>query len=221
MRQLGIFAKYWAAGQVKTRLAKSIGEDAAASFHRSSVATLVCRFRDTADRRVIGFWPGEHQAEFVELAGREWHTEVQVPGNLGVRMAAYFDAAFKAGVQRVVLIGADSPTLPAAHIRDAFTLLSAHQVVLGPADDGGYYLVGASLKTPDIFHEVTWSSRAVWSQTVQRLEASATKWAPLPSWYDVDDLEQLHRLKDQLANGEYDQPVWDDLRRTTRAVLAK
>ncbi len=208
-----MFAKYWSAGKVKTRLARSIGADAAAEFHRLSVATLVTRFRHLADQRLIGFWPGEQQAAFARLGKPHWQTVVQVAGDLGDRMACFFDAAFRAGAERVVLIGSDSPTLPVQYVEDAFASLLTHEVVLGPADDGGYYLVGAAHNRPDIFRGVTWSSRDVWTQTVERLESTSTSWAALPPWYDVDDMGQLRRLAEQLKSDEYKSLAWDDLRR--------
>jgi len=226
-----MFAKHWAPGEVKSRLAKDVGAEAASQLYLGFLRTLLVRFSATADERVLVFAPPGRRAEFEELlrsmpgahpAGGYWSLEPQAEGDLGARMRAFFDWAFAGGATRVVLIGSDSPTLPIEFIDEAFAALAQHPVVLGPASDGGYYLVGAvgqlcdtavrpavaasrdaaalrrtatSSSAPPIFDRIDWSTPAVFEQTVERLKAAALTYHVLPPWYDVDELADLARLK--------------------------
>jgi rSAM/selenodomain-associated transferase 1 len=199
MHQLGMFAKYWAPGAVKTRLAAAIGPRQASEVYRACLQALVRRLRSAGDRRVIAYTPQRYRADFEELAGRDWSLELQAAGDLGGRMAAFFSQALQRDRGAVVLIGSDSPTLPVEYVQDAFKRLDEVPVVLGPSRDGGYYLIGASGHLPCVFSGVLWSSPQVYQQTVSLLRAAQCAYAELPPWYDVDDLEDLMTLRRELA----------------------
>jgi rSAM/selenodomain-associated transferase 1 len=156
---LGIFAKHWQPGEVKTRLAASIGPEAAARLHRVFVETLLQRMAGVAGKCVLAYWPSERHGEFAALVreaaypfalldpsaaplASPWQLVPQSPGDLGARMEHFFQASFASGADRVVIIGSDSPTLPIEYVRQAFDELRRSDVVLGPSDDGGYYLLG-------------------------------------------------------------------------------
>jgi hypothetical protein len=213
--QLGIFAKYWEPGGVKTRLARDIGQEAAATLQREFFRTLVHRFGTIAATRVVRFAPPDRRAEFASLTGGNWQLEPQSAGDLGHRMADYFRAAFQRGCERVVLIGSDSPTLPPTVVTDAFERLATDSVVLGPSADGGYYLVGAAGSVPPIFGEVEWSTGSVWDQTRRQLAAARIPYAQLPLWYDVDNVDDLRRLAAELQ-----QPADEELRKLVGPVNA-
>jgi rSAM/selenodomain-associated transferase 1 len=202
MRQLGVFAKYWQPGGVKTRLAASIGQRAAARFHRECVRTILARTRTLAVHRVLMVDPPVRLAEFTEFAGNDWNVLPQSAGDLGARMRQYFDTAFAGGAAQVVLIGSDSPTLPLEYIERAFDRLSRRAVVLGPANDGGYYLLAARRAAPPIFDGVEWGSDRVLRETVERLNAAGCSYCELPPWYDVDTIDDLRRLRAELASME-------------------
>ena len=107
--------------------------------------------------------------------------------------------AFDEGAGPTVVIGADSPTLPASHVVDAFARLRDEpEAVAAPADDGGYVLVGLSRPLPILFHDVPWGSPRVFRITVERARAGAVALHVLPSWYDVDDAASLERLRREL-----------------------
>ena len=199
MRQLGIFAKHPQPGRVKTRLAATIGDEPACRLYRAFVETLLARFAGVADRRVLVFSPPERRAEFEPLAGQSWQLAEQSAGDLGQRMRRHFEDAFDDGASRVVLLGSDSPTLPVEYVERAFDLLKEVPVVLGPSDDGGYYLIGAAGRVPLIFDDIAWSSEGVWEQTIRRLRALGRDFRELPSWYDVDDEDDLRRLRKELS----------------------
>jgi rSAM/selenodomain-associated transferase 1 len=208
MDQMGMFAKYWEPGRVKTRLAAAIGDPAASRLYRRFVLTLLQRFAGVGQRRVLAYTPAERRTEFESLAPDGWLLAAQIDGDLGQRMQDYFADAFRRGATRVILVGSDSPNLPVDYVNDAFQQLDKYPVVLGPADDGGYYLVGAARSVPPMFSGIQWSSPQVWSQTVSRLRDADCPYGVLPAWYDVDDLASLRRIDGDLADQEaLDEPL--------------
>jgi rSAM/selenodomain-associated transferase 1 len=198
-------------------LAAHIGDTAASTIYRLFVVTLLDRLKTVAARRVLVYTPADRRDQFAALAGEHWQLAAQADGSLGKRIHCYFRSALDAGAHRVVLLGSDSPTVPADYVGHALETLRDHPVVLGPTPDGGYYLIGLRDGIPPIFDRIRWSSHEVWRQTVQRLNAAQIPFATLPEWYDVDDLEDLERLSRELSQWP-DDPVWDNLRHAV-AVL--
>jgi len=194
-----MFAKFWSPGDVKTRLAASLGPARAAAIHRLFVETLVARMGKIADRRTIAFSPAETRAAFRDLAGDRWQLTTQSEGDLGCRMRSFFEQSLPSS-SGVVVIGSDSPDLPIDFIDRAFAALESHDVVLGPAQDGGYYLVGAARTLPPIFDEVAWGTNQVWSQTMSHLRAASCRWTAVPAWFDVDDKDDLRALLGRLKS---------------------
>ncbi len=219
MDRLGLFAKYWEPGRVKTRLAATIGNLAASRVYRAFVTSLVIRFRKVADERIFVFSPMDRQREFAKTILTDWHLVPQSSGDLGARMKHFFSDSLRRADDRVVLIGSDSPTLPAGVIDDAFEALRHSPVVLGPTNDGGYYLVGAAGTVPPIFDDVRWSTTSVWQQTVDRLLEHDTPFVELPSWYDVDELDDLRRLDRELQSFIASDPTWVELANEVRECL--
>jgi rSAM/selenodomain-associated transferase 1 len=215
----GIFAKYWEPGKVKTRLAATLGHESASEIYRQFVSTVVQRFRGCADSRVLCFTPEERSKAFSELAGADWIAKPQVTGALGTRMSSFFASCFQDGAERVVLAGSDSPTMPSEHIESAFRLLRETDVVLGPTEDGGYYLVGASRDVAAIFENIDWSTARVWEQTIARLDKFGLTYQSLPTWYDVDVLTDLKRLRDELLPTRNDDPALTELLATINRIL--
>lgn len=208
---LGVFSKYWQPGQVKTRLAIAVGNESAAALHREFLLTTLQRFVDQAENCCVVYTPSEHALDFQSLAGPRWHLDPQATGDLGQRMQHFFDSAFAAGAERVVIIGADTPTLPLEYVRRAFRQLREADVALGPTTDGGYYLIGAAAQTPPIFAGIAWSTSQVWRQTTEILESRNIRWAELPGWYDVDEQADLDRLDRELSNLTLTDESWRQL----------
>ncbi len=211
MNRLGLFAKYWQPGRVKTRLAASIGAHAAAKLHQAFVACLAERLKNVADERVIVFTPEENRAEFIETAGRSWMVQPQSAGDLGQRMRSFFSSALANGADRVVVIGSDSPTLPIEFIEQAFESLRRNPVVLGPSRDGGYYLVGLAAPMPDMFLNVEWGTPRVWQQTIACLEREKTPFTELRPWYDIDEIDDLRQLETELREQRSSHSAFGDL----------
>ncbi len=219
---LAIFAKFWQPGAVKTRLAETIGSAAAAAVYREFLRTLLVRFASIATSRELVFTPGDRLAEFRSLAPQAWQLAEQGTGDLGQRMARFFERAFASGRSSVVLIGSDSPTMPSACVGQAFDALEHHSVVLGPCEDGGYYLVGArGDRVPPIFFDINWSTGQVLQQTIARLEQNNIHHAILPTWYDIDSEADLRRLYDELAHVTTKDPIWATLRHQAGSALGQ
>lgn len=202
MRVLGLMAKFWEPGAVKTRLAARIGAERAALVQRSLLRALTERLADCGDRRFVVYSPAERREDFAELAGPAWDLVPQATGDLGARMADFFEGHLAStsptSPPRVVLLGADSPNLPLARVEAAWDALTEADVVLGPSDDGGYYLVGLARHLPPIFADMPWSTAEVWPRTIVRLEQAGARYRTLEPWYDVDEWDELERLRDEL-----------------------
>ncbi len=198
MNTLGIFAKHPIPGRVKTRLAESIGEIAATEFAQALLDDAVNACRSLAHRRVIGFSPPDACEFFRQYETMGYDIWRQPDGGLGQRMAAFFRTFLVDDQASAVLIGTDSPTMPRRLIADAFELLKTHDCVLGPATDGGYYLIGLRRTDSALFDNMTFSSSDVLDQTCLRLRALGFSLALLQPWYDVDTADNLGCLAGHL-----------------------
>jgi uncharacterized protein len=213
MRTLGIFAKQPVPGRVKTRLAADWGNERAAALYECFVRDLLGKFAAIGDRRVIGFAPNTDEArQWFDAASRSLtHEETrslwpQPDLDLGGRMAAYFEAWTESPKHRTILIGSDSPSLPVDYLDQAWRLLESHDCVIGPATDGGYYLIGLRGAVADFsapFKTIEWSSAEVLAQTIQRLQQHDLSLGLLPPWYDVDSAEAVVSLSGHLAALEH------------------
>jgi rSAM/selenodomain-associated transferase 1 len=119
--------------------------------------------------------------------------------DLGARLKQAFSQAFDENVKGVVVMGSDSPTVPLECINEAFDELSHHDVVLGPALDGGYYLLGSSRYVPDLFEHISWGSPTVLQETVDALQRAGSSYSLLIEWYDIDTAEDLARLREEIT----------------------
>lgn len=190
---LAVFAKFWEPGQVKTRLGATIGAEAAAHVYRAMLDATLARMTGIADRHVLAYSPEERHAEFAAVIPAPWELVPQRCEELGNRLVDHMIGALCDGADRIVIIGSDSPTLPVDYVRDAFTRLEKSDVVVGPAEDGGFYLFGAGHCAPDIFEGIEWSTDHVFVDVEDRLLDSELSYEVLPMWYDVDDADDLQR----------------------------
>lgn len=196
---LGVFAKRPDPGRVKTRLAAATSPEWAARVAEAFLRDGLDRLAAIGVRRVLAHAPVDANAYFADVVQGRFALRPQVEGDLGRRMAAFFSGQFDDGAVKVVLVGTDSPTLPLAIVHQAFGELDRADVVLGPAGDGGYYLVGCQRALPPIFDGIAWGTAAVLGETIARLANSPARLALLPPWYDVDTLEDWHMLRGHLA----------------------
>lgn len=203
---LVIFAKAPIAGQVKTRLCPPLTYDEAATLHGSFVLDMLERTKVAATRlklpldRYLACAPSSTLVFFQIMEERQSVKLIdQVGDGLGARMEQAFATLFGKGYQRVFIVGTDVPSLPLDHYKQALALLEAHDVVLGPAPDGGYYLIGLKQPRPELFTDIAWSTDRVLAATQEKAASLGLKTALLPSWRDVDTIDDLRALMDASA----------------------
>ena len=187
-----IFVKYPQPGFVKTRLAKEIGKKNASELYRLFVETLLARIKDKNFTRVIFYSPISKRNEIKRWLGDNLALSPQKGRGLGERLSYAFRLTFKNGAKRVVVIGTDSPALNKKLILDAFKKLKETQCVLGPAFDGGYYLVGLASFHEEIFQHIYWSSDNVFKQTLKTIKKSRISFSLLDKQLDIDNKDDLH-----------------------------
>lgn len=190
-----IFAREPVPGRVKTRLAASIGDLAAAELYAAMLGDVLENAAKLEGVKTMAFWATDGDPTPAPLAP---HMEsfVQSGANLGDRMAAALETAFSNGVEACCIIGSDSPDLPVEYIRQTFDHLEQDEadVVFGPAEDGGYYLLGLRRNWPWFFRDIPWSTTAVLKSSLKRAEELGLRTTLLPAWYDLDELKDLLRL---------------------------
>jgi len=148
--------------------------------------------------RLVYYAPGEAAPYFADLAP-DFVLTPQAGLNLGERLDLVLARCLRAGFQRVVVMDSDSPTLPPAYVAQAFQALADHDVVLGPCDDGGYYLIGLTQPQPRLLREVQMSQPHVLRDTLALAAQAGLRVALLPAWYDVDTVQELAQLQAELA----------------------
>lgn len=190
-RVLGIFAKQPVPGQVKTRLTPPLSPLQAAELYRTALLETVENMADR-DFDLVICYAGDERYFRRTFPGAT--LQQQQGDDLGARMEKGLRQFFQQGYKQAMLIGSDSPDLPSTLVTEAFTLLDRHQLVLVPAHDGGYVLIGESDHNPQLFEDMPWSSAEVLSQTRQRAENSGIDYHLLSAWEDLDDLAALQRF---------------------------
>jgi rSAM/selenodomain-associated transferase 1 len=198
---LVIFAKAPIAGQVKTRLCPPLTPDEAATLHgsfvldtlertKAAVATFklpLDRYLACAPSSTLVFFRIMEERQGVQLLD-------QVGEDLGARMAQVFETLFARGYTHVFIVGTDTPSLPLERYRQALAALESHDLVLGPALDGGYYLIGLNQPTPGLFTGIPWSTEQVLTLTREKAGTLGLKTALLDSWRDIDTINDLETL---------------------------
>lgn len=191
-----LFVKYPEKEQVKHRLAVGLSEEIAVELYRNFVLDTLSMLEGLSLSFYICFYPSTDQKKFFTWLGTQYLFLPQEGADLGKRMRSCFKRAFALGFHRVVLIGSDSPDLPAEYLLEAFNGLKTKNVVLGPAADGGYYLIGFrnTTFTPSVFEKIHWSTSTVLAETMAIIKTANRSIHLLPSWSDVDTIDDLKRL---------------------------
>jgi uncharacterized protein len=200
---LAVMTKAPRAGQVKTRLVPPLTSDEAAKlnvcFLRDTTATIA---EATAEigRGVAVYTPVGAEEAYVDILPSSFELVPQRGDKFGERLACATYDLFQLGFQSIYLIDSDSPTVPAKVYAEAARLLSntGDRIVLGPADDGGYYLIGMKQNHRRLFEGIDWSTERVLDQTIQRAAELKLPVELLPTFFDVDDSATLRRLCDDL-----------------------
>ena len=219
-----VFLKYPETKKVKTRLAKNIGARQATELYREMASFIADSFSGSKKWETFFFYtPEERKKEILEwLGGRDTFFFAQEGESLGQRMSHAFGKCFSLGFRNIVIIGTDCVMITKEDVETAFSLLSGggFEAVLGPATDGGYYLLGLCRKTNALFEDMQWSTARVFKETEKRLRENDLRHAVMRELTDIDeekdisvkeimkrDTELARRLtrvlsKDQRSKGE-------------------
>ena len=194
-----LFAKDPVEGTVKTRLQTLLDAKTACQLYLHILEDTVNKITSVSG---VDLFAGIHPANtsgYFDRIARSHKIKIfnQVGADLGQKMRHAFQQRFKEGYKKVVIIGADSPTLPVEYIERA--LRTDRDVVMGPCTDGGYYLVGMSQRFTEIFEGVSWGTGQVLSETLLKIQEARAGLELLPVWYDVDRPEDLRFLRTHLG----------------------
>lgn len=220
----GMFVKFPEPGRVKTRLAEEIGDRFAADLYAAFVHDLMARFHNLPARRILAYTPDDERTrEFFErrndygvLCEPGYELWPQPEGSLADRMIAFFD---EFGPEPVVLIGSDSPTLDRFHVEYALQRLKEVDCMLGPATDGGLYLIGLrGEQSSRILRKVAWGTSRVFEQTVAEAQRFGLSLDTLQPWYDIDTLADLNFLREHLAAVCQTHSDWQEVAETRRIL---
>ncbi|MFB6250050.1 MAG: TIGR04282 family arsenosugar biosynthesis glycosyltransferase [Salinibacter sp.] len=208
-----VFAKVPRPGEVKTRLTPFLTPREAARLYDAflhDALALYARLEADVQLHLAPPLPTDGLGDVPDRVS----VHEQRGAGLGPRMTHAFEAAFRAGGDRVAVVGTDHPTLPLSHLRRGFEALNAERsVCLGPSADGGFYLLGMSTFIPALFEGMTYSHAQVFDDTLRRAQDADAETTVLPRWYDVDTPEALRRLLEDLEDPAVEAP-------STRAVVA-
>jgi rSAM/selenodomain-associated transferase 1 len=200
---LAIMAKEPISGQTKTRLCPPLTAEQAADLYRCFLEDIICTVGNAVGGRsdirpYIAYSPVEAVNYFRQFAP-DFDLIPQVGARLNERLQSVFSAAFELGYQQVAAMNSDSPTLPGAYLIEAFERLESTDVVLGPCEDGGYYLIGLKRPIPEIILPVQMSTDRVLADTLALITGHGLTVELLPTWYDVDTIVELSRLEKEIA----------------------
>lgn len=181
-------------GRVKTRLAEDIGEVRALAAYRSMVEHLFDNLASCWPFE-IHFTPAEDEDLMHSWLGPDHPYFPQPEGDLGHRMARATEGAFRRGASSVILLGGDCPYVTPQLVEETTRELVNHEVVIGPAVDGGYYLLGLNRPDARLFEDIAWSTETVFPVTLERVKEEGLTVKILPTLEDVDDLQSLTRAE--------------------------
>ncbi|MBE9183586.1 TIGR04282 family arsenosugar biosynthesis glycosyltransferase [Microcoleus sp. LEGE 07076] len=189
-----VFTRYPEPGKTKTRLIPVLGKQGAANLHRLMAQRTIARTLSLQQNRRLSVeihHTGGTQQLMQDWLGTDVIYQNQIDGDLGARMVFAFQKSFDSGVEKTVIIGTDCPDLKPEIMAQAFDKLSQHDLVLGPAKDGGYYLIGLRRSVPELFGGINWGTDDVFASTRAIAKNLALKIATLPTLADIDLPEDL------------------------------
>ena len=192
--RLIIFTRYPRPGKAKTRLIPALGAEGAATLQRQMTEHTLAQVKNLASSISVEIWIADDrsaQGQMQDWLGTEWVYQPQGEGDLGDRLITASQAAFATGMERAIIIGTDCPGLDADRLTQAFQALQNHDLVLGDATDGGYYLIGLRRSLPELFRGISWGTSVVRQQTVAIANQLNLTIAHLPVLSDIDYPEDL------------------------------
>lgn len=196
-----MFVKNEEAGKVKTRLAETIGDEKALEVYRQLLAFTQSQSREVMAEKEVWYSSYIPQKDRWNEGG--FLKKKQTGDDLGKRMSDAFNGSFHQEERgKVVLIGSDCPGLNTEIIEEAFLQLNKHDVVIGPASDGGYYLIGMRKFIPEIFKGIAWSTNSVFKDSVKIINKKGLSVFVLDKLNDIDTVEDLVNFELRTLNSE-------------------
>ena len=229
---LAVMTKAPQAGRVKTRLVPPLTPEEAAELNKCFLRDTAAAISSACSRRPVGdegktarsspiavYTPVGAESAYTDVLPADFSLLPQRGDEFGERLYFAVEDLFKCGFDSLCLIDSDSPTVPAENFEQAVELLSTSEdrVVLGPSDDGGYYLIGVKKPHRHLFEQIDWSTERVLNQTMQRATEIGIEVKLLPTGYDVDDDASLRRLCNELLT----DTTSADIAPHTREFLAR
>jgi uncharacterized protein len=196
-----IFTRYPEPGKAKTRLIPVLGAEGAANLHRQMTEYTISQVRKLQTDCFVSiqvYFTGSDRPSFQNWLGSDLIYHPQGKGDLGMRMSAAMKSAFSRGMDSAIIIGTDCPSLNSDLIAEAFQMLNQNDLVLGPATDGGYYLIGLRRLIPQLFLGINWGTSEVLQKTVKIANSLKLTVAYLTPLSDIDRPEDLAKI----GNGE-------------------
>jgi len=218
MDVLALFLKTPQSGNAKRRLRSVLSEGEVVRLCEAFAGDLLEKLLAFPCHQKIVAYAGPVPQGLLDLQNLPpFSLYAQAAGDLGERLEDYFRWNFLQGATKSIVIGSDSPTLPSRYLEEAFHLLDRKEVVLGPSEDGGYYLIGLRCFLPLLFHGIPWGTERVFEETMKRVDPSEV--GVLERWYDVDTPSDLKRLRDHLNQMAKDPA--DSIPSRTQRVLSE
>ena len=197
-----IFLRAPEKGTVKTRLAVSIDPEQVLELYKGFIHDTISA-ADPVSRLALYCWPPEKTQLITDWLKNKFKVFPQSGDNIGSKMANAFQELFDSGVKKAILIGTDIPDISQTIITQAFNELDRNDIVLAPAQDGGYYLIGFNNNTyyPAVFEGINWSTPMVLQETLDIINKKNFRYYLLPELNDIDTLEDLKNLVKRYRNG--------------------
>ena len=192
-----LFTRFPQPGKVKTRMIDRLGPQGAAQLHKKLTEQVICRIKPALESRKIKlhiYYCGGSQQEMADWLGKKYPLCIQQGNDLGQRMKHAFAQTRQQGAERILLIGSDCPDINADVITSGLEKLNNHDLVLGPAADGGYFLIGLSAAGSEnvtLFNSINWGTDKVLEQTLTQARKGGLSCSLLPQLHDIDRPEDL------------------------------
>jgi rSAM/selenodomain-associated transferase 1 len=201
MNAIVVMAREPVPGNVKTRLIPSLNPNIAAELYYAFLLDKIEQVGKIQEvDHFIAYTPSSSLPFFKKIAPTSYKLIPQIGADLGERLDNVFRHLFENKYEKVIVTDSDSPNLPLEYMISGFCDLDNSDIVLGPCEDGGYYLVGLKDRTPVIFQDIPWSTSKVAEITIEIAKSSGKNISKLQDWYDVDTMGDLKRLKVDLGS---------------------
>lgn len=200
-----IFARNPELGKCKTRLAETIGDDLALDIYKQLLLHTAHVAKNIVADRFVFYSETIQKNDIWDEA--TFRKKLQKGADLGVKMANAFLELFQIGYKKIVIIGSDLLDLKPQHITSAFETLNTEEVVLGPSEDGGYYLLGLSSMNESLFRNKSWSTATLLEETLSELKKNSVQFTTLETLNDIDTFEDLLASKAYQTNLELQKKI--------------